>query len=179
MTNFNMEELKFWKEKCNELDELDLKIYLALRKNGRISDTELAKIVGTSISTVRRRRINLEEKGILKVIGLLIYQKSNLAYSDVLIKFKSSQISTKKNELFKEAMDSYNIFEIAFYLSSEYDILLRIVDRNMEELRKTIAKFIDKYSSIIERYLVLPVTKSPKAFDVKLENADNLNLLEE
>ncbi|MBC7333454.1 MAG: hypothetical protein H5T85_03190 [Actinobacteria bacterium] len=76
-------------------------------------------------------------------------------------------------------MDSYNIFEIAFYLSSEYDILLRIVDRNMEELRKTIAKFIDKYSSIIERYLVLPVTKSPKAFDVKLENADNLNLLEE
>jgi len=172
---FNEEELRFWKEKCKDLDKLDLKIYLALRENGRLSDTEIAKRVGSSVSTVRRRRIDLEKKGILKVIGLLIYQKSNLSYADVLIKFKCSQTSTKKDEFFKKAMTSYNVFEIALYLSSEYDILLRIVDKDPDELRKTITEFIEKYSPIIEKYLILPVTKSPKAFDVKLEN--NINTI--
>lgn len=172
---FNEDELRFWKEKCKDLDELDLKIYLTLRENGRISDTEIAKRVGSSVSTVRRRRIDLEKKGILKVIGLLIYQKSKLAYADVLIKFKCSQMLTKKDEFFKKAMASYNVFEIALYLSSEYDMLLRIVDKDPDELRKTITKFIGKYSPIIEKYLILPVTKSPKAFDVKLEN--NINTI--
>jgi len=50
------------------VDDLDLSILCALRENARISNLELAKMLGVSEATIRRRIKMLEEKGIIKQI---------------------------------------------------------------------------------------------------------------
>ncbi len=162
------EELDFWTKMCSHvLDELDIKIYMYLRENGRMTDSEIAEKLGVSPSTVRRRRIAMEEKGILRIIGVLIYQKTRLAYADVLVKFKTGTPPEEVEKLVEEGMHHFNIFEIAKYLG-RYDLLLRFVDKDLESLREKIVKFLER--PYIEEYLILPITLSPKAFDVRLLN---------
>jgi DNA-binding Lrp family transcriptional regulator len=85
------DELNFWRKAFGGvLDDLDFKIYFLLRENGRMSDTEMAKRLNVSATTVRRRRLFLQERGYLQIIGILILQELNLAYADVLVKFEKT-----------------------------------------------------------------------------------------
>jgi DNA-binding Lrp family transcriptional regulator len=54
------------------LDELDLRIIRELRKNGRQSNVVLAKVLGTSESTVRRRINSLMGRGIVRGFTALL-----------------------------------------------------------------------------------------------------------
>ncbi|HHI30699.1 MAG TPA: AsnC family transcriptional regulator [Candidatus Methanoperedenaceae archaeon] len=53
------------------LDEVDKKIILLLQENGRITDVELAKTIGVSHDTAKRRRRKLEEEGYFKIQALI------------------------------------------------------------------------------------------------------------
>jgi DNA-binding Lrp family transcriptional regulator len=48
------------------LDEFDLRILTALQEDGRLGNEELAKRVNLSASQCSRRRIRLEEQGVLR-----------------------------------------------------------------------------------------------------------------
>jgi DNA-binding Lrp family transcriptional regulator len=54
------------------LDEMDLRILKELRRNARISNVNIAKILGTTESTVRRRFDSLLERGIIKGFTALL-----------------------------------------------------------------------------------------------------------
>lgn len=66
---WDRKEIEFWKQiSKGELDDIDVMIYLALRENGRLPDTELARIVGVSTPTARRRRLHYKKKAIFKLL---------------------------------------------------------------------------------------------------------------
>jgi Lrp/AsnC family transcriptional regulator, regulator for asnA, asnC and gidA len=52
------------------LDEIDRKILRSFRFGGRMSNAEIARLVGTSEGTVRRRLAALREAGVLKFIAI-------------------------------------------------------------------------------------------------------------
>ncbi len=52
------------------LDELDFKIIMLLQENGRRSNAEIAKKVGVSEATARRRVINLVKKEVIKITAM-------------------------------------------------------------------------------------------------------------
>lgn len=56
----------------DRLSYTDIKLIELLNTDGRISDSELARKLGVSISTIRIRRRLLENKGVLKVVGVII-----------------------------------------------------------------------------------------------------------
>ena len=161
-------EIKFWKEVSgNKLDDIDVMIYLALRENGKLSDTDLASIVGVSIPTVRRRRLALQEKGYLQILGLLIFEEFGIASADVIIRFKKDAKKEDIKEFIQEASNNHKVFEIDEYMG-EYDIIIKFFDRDFRELKKTIDSFLTG-RDIIDRYLILPVVSSPKLFTKRMK----------
>ncbi|KUK16636.1 Lrp/AsnC family transcriptional regulator [Thermococcus sibiricus] len=162
------DELNFWRKAFGGvLDDLDFKIYFLLRENGRMSDTEMAKRLNVSATTVRRRRLFLQERGYLQIIGILILQELNLAYADVLVKFEKTASEKDIEKFINDAKQNYRIFEIAEY-AGRYDVLLRFFERNLHSLARSVHEFISKYPYISE-YEILPVTQSPKAFAKRLK----------
>ncbi|MBC7094452.1 Lrp/AsnC family transcriptional regulator [Thermococcus sp.] len=164
--NWDEKEIEFWKDVSGDkLDNIDVMIYLALRENGRLSDTDLAGIVGVSVPTARRRRLALQEKG-LQIIGLLLFEEFEMASADVIIKFKKNAKKEDINKFIKEASENPKIFEIDEYIG-EYDLIIKFFDKNFKELKHTIDSFLTG-REIIENYIILPVVASPKLFSKKM-----------
>ncbi|CAD7769591.1 putative HTH-type transcriptional regulator [Candidatus Methanoperedenaceae archaeon GB50] len=65
------------------LDEVDRKIIILLQENGRITDVELAKKIGVSHDTAKRRRRRLEDEGYLKIQALINPRK--FGYTSVFL----------------------------------------------------------------------------------------------
>lgn len=163
---WNEKEIGFWREVSGgKLDSIDVRIYLALREDGRISDTELASIVGVSIPTARRRRVALQEKG-LQIIGLLLFEELNMASADVILKFKKDSRKEDIALFIKEACENPKVFEVDEYIG-EYDMVIKFFDKNFKDLKHTIDLFLTG-RRIIEKYLILPVVASPKLFSKKI-----------
>ncbi|EHR78167.1 transcriptional regulator [Thermococcus litoralis DSM 5473] len=164
--NLDEEEIKFWKEiSGGKLDTIDVKIYLALREDGRLSDTDLANIVGVSVPTARRRRLALQEKG-LQIIGLLLFEEFDMASADVIIKFQKNIKKENITLFIKEACENPKVFEVDEYIG-EYDLVIKFFDKNFKELKHTIDSFLTS-REIIEKYIILPVVASPKLFSKKM-----------
>lgn len=62
------------------IDEVDLKIMALLQQDGRMRDAEVARKVGVSHDTVKRRRERLEREGYLKVVATINPSKFGLAH---------------------------------------------------------------------------------------------------
>jgi len=157
-------ELEFYRDILKDyLDEVDLLIWLALRDNGRISDTELAKIANVSVPTARRRRMALEEKGIIRVRGFLVFDKLKLSSADVLVKFKPCLSKEAIKDFIVKALEEPRIYEVSEYIG-EYDILLRFFERDYKTLKEKIEEFLTENGSIVERYTILANIYTPKVF---------------
>src|SRR5660397_95627 len=65
------------------MDETDKKIIELLQQDGRMEDMEIARKIGVSHDTVKRRRIKLEEAGYIKIQANINPQK--LGYTNVFI----------------------------------------------------------------------------------------------
>ncbi|ACS32892.1 Lrp/AsnC family transcriptional regulator [Thermococcus gammatolerans] len=157
-------ELEFYRDILKDyLDEVDLLIWLALRDNGRISDTELAKIANVSVPTARRRRMALEEKGIIRVRGFLVFDRLKLSSADVLVKFRPGFSKETVRDFIARALDEPRIYEISEYIG-EYDVLLRFFEKDYKTLKEKIEEFLTENGDIVERYTVLANIYTPKIF---------------
>jgi Lrp/AsnC family transcriptional regulator for asnA, asnC and gidA len=119
------------------IDELDMKIIRELRRDGRQSNVELAKILNSSESTVRRRISLLESRGIIKgYTALLRYDpKGTLTRAFMSIKVDPAHMDKISKELsgMKETCSVYKtigthnlVCELIFSSSAE---LQEFIDR--------------------------------------------------
>ncbi len=141
----NMEPLKCnliarWKSMDRTLipvDDLDLSILCALRENARISNLELAKKLGVSEATVRRRIKILEGKGIIKGYSAMIncHAVENSIKAFVYIKVDKRYLDSLANDLMKE-----NRLITMYRILGEYDLLCECLFMNMKELQE----FVDR-----------------------------------
>ncbi len=162
------EDIRFWKEMSKgKLSDLDVKIFLALRENGRLPDTELARIAGVSVPTARRHRMRLQERGYVRIMALFIFEEFGLASADVILKFREDAPEEEISKFMEEAIAHRKIFEIDEYIG-EYDVVLKFFDKDFKELKKTIDDFIQG-REIIEKTLILPAVSSPKLFTTRMK----------
>lgn len=153
-------------------DEMDIRIYQILRDRGRMTDTELAEELGTSITTARRRRTKLQEKGHLLVIALLVLQEADLVYTDVLIKISPQGSLKELNDLIEEAIEDIRIYEVTQYVDKKA-VLLRFFEQDMQDINKHIHKFL-LARDIVEDYEILPAAKTPKAWNRVLSDDEHI-----
>lgn len=151
---------------ADSLDKIDLKIVELLSADGRLTDTEIAKKVGLSKTSVRLRKLKLLESGKIKVLGIPILRKLNLIDSDVLIKFKVNTSQSQIEAFVQKLLSEDHIYEVNRYLY-KYDISIAVYHRDFAMLKEYLQDLFEGVDEI-ESVEIFPVVQTDKAFGVVL-----------
>ena len=118
------------------IDEIDAQIIHALKQNGRIPNTEIAKQLNVSEAAVRKRLKRLVEEEIIQIVAVVNHLK--LGYElEGNIKIK---IDTTKAENVKRRLNELeNLWYIA-YLTGAADFDVEFNVQSQEEMRTLIER---------------------------------------
>lgn len=145
-----------------KFDEIDIKIINLLNEDGRINDQKIADKLGISKTSVRMRRLKLQNSGAIKIIGLLVLQNMDLSYADVMVKFTSDSTNSEIENFIEKCKHDEYIYEITRYMGY-YDLLLRFFDEDFVRLKSHYNDLISK-EKIIKESIMIPVMMSDKAW---------------
>ncbi len=120
-----------------KLDQVDLSIISILKSDPRIPYTEIAKKVGRTSVSVRRRVHKLLESGILKITAEIDYSKIYKDWKRVFVLVRS-----KTGENLSEALEGIEFAEV-FRVLGNYSHVLIIEGKNMEEIMEKISRLPD------------------------------------
>ncbi|HXW71635.1 MAG TPA: Lrp/AsnC family transcriptional regulator [Methylocella sp.] len=134
-------------EKC-ELDRFDLKILAALEADGRLTNAEVAERVGLSPSQCSRRRIRLEEEGVIEGYSARLNAK-RLGLSLVALIQVSISLHSKDNaRKFADFVNAVEEIQEAYALTGDADYILKVVVPNLESLSRIINDLILPHAGV-------------------------------
>ena len=111
-----------------KLDEYDLKLINLLRNNGRLSISELAKLLGLSRPTVKARLERLEKEGVIQKYTVKLSPEIERSGSLVIL-----VVETDNPEIFEEIDEIVTISKIT---TKKY--VLEVLVNRLDELREII-----------------------------------------
>jgi len=123
------------------LDDLDFKILSCLQKDGRMSLTVMAKILGVSIGTVRTRLNKLLEDGTVNIIGRVNPDKVGFhCYAHIAVYIRPATLKEKV------ALKISKLAEVSFLAmtSGDYDLEVDVMCRDNNHL----INFVENISKI-------------------------------
>jgi len=124
------------------LDDIDLKVIDALRKDGRVAFTQIAEQLGVSPGMIRQRYNRLVDQGFLKIVAIT---------NPVRMGFRTMAmigIRAEGSKLLDVAEKVSQLDEVIYMIisSGRFDIFAEVVCRDHEEL----LRFITEKLSTIE-----------------------------
>jgi len=127
------------------MDEKDMKIIELLQENSRISYTEIAKVLGVTETTVRKRIADLEKRGVIKKYTIEV-EPSKLGYKTVTI----LGLDVEPKYLLEAAKKLAELEESRWVATSTGDhmIMAEIWTRDGEELFNLITNKISKIKGV-------------------------------
>lgn len=130
------------------LDRLDKEILNALQKNARLSNVELADLVGLSPSPCLTRVKSLTNSGIIKRhVTLLDPNKLNLKIN-VFIHVSLEQQTENLLEKFEQTMLSLPEVLECYLMTGDSDYLLRVVIEDVDALREFILNYLTRVNGV-------------------------------
>jgi len=126
----------------DSLDETDLKIIEALRKDGRVAFAQIAEQLNVSPGMIRQRYNRLVEKGYLRVVAITNPLRMGFTSMAMIgIRVDGSKLLTVAEKVSKLDEVIYMIIS-----SGRFDIFAEVVCRNHEDL----LRFITEKLSVID-----------------------------
>src|SRR5210317_129376 len=120
-----------------KLDRTDRRILVAMQRNGRISNLELAETVGLSPTPCSRRVKRLEESGIIRCHVTLLNQSMLGLKLTAYISISMDRHTPERFEAFEAAVADYpEVMECSVVTGQSADYLLRAVVPDMEYYEK-------------------------------------------
>jgi len=133
-----------------DLDRIDQSIIRELQKNSRITVTELASRVGLSKTPCQVRMRRLEEHGYITGYTALVNQTklglSHIAFAQVTLNDTSSGALTA----FNKAVQSVSAVEQCHMIAGNFDYLLKVRTRNMQEYRQVLGEEISALPHVLQ-----------------------------
>jgi DNA-binding Lrp family transcriptional regulator len=135
------------------LDDIDMKILKLLQEDCKRSISEISQIVDKGISTVHARIKVLEKMGVIRqytaVIDPSLLGRSTLAFILVTVRYRTPG----KNEIlsqreFCKEIAQHPYVQDVHVLGGEYDVLLKVRTRDVEELNRFIVDFLRNMPSV-------------------------------
>jgi DNA-binding Lrp family transcriptional regulator len=144
-----------------ELDEVDVKLLIALQADADRTNVELARLVGLSPAATLHRVRWLKESGVIRIISaqldpvaagfpLQLYVTATLARHDV-----------RSERIFEDQILSTPQIIAADTVAGEMDYLLTIVARDVAELQQVLAGLATRGGQRLVTYLRLAEIKPP------------------
>ncbi|WP_316174040.1 MULTISPECIES: Lrp/AsnC family transcriptional regulator [unclassified Bradyrhizobium] len=130
------------------VDAFDLKILAALQDDGRLTNQELADIAGLSASQCSRRRMRLEEEG---VISGYRAELAGAALGFELIAFIQITLATHSPDnakRFRSLVNRVEEIQEAYALTGDADYLLKAVLRDLKSLSDIVNNVLMPHQSV-------------------------------
>ncbi|MGY3620206.1 Lrp/AsnC family transcriptional regulator [Bradyrhizobium sp. USDA 10063] len=131
-----------------QLDTFDLKILAALQDDGRLTNQQLADLIGLSASQCSRRRMRLEEE---KVISGYHADLAAEALGFELIAFIQITLATHSPDnakKFRELVTRVDVIQEAYSLTGDADYLLKAVLRDLKSLSDIVNNVLMPHQSV-------------------------------
>lgn len=140
-----------------ELDDLDKRILAHMQEDGRITFVDLASYLGVSEGTIRKRVKRLEERGIMKTMGVTDPLKMGLD----TVAFIWLKINRHYMESVIEQLQVLAEVRYLVVTTGEHDLVAMVVLPNREELVALLNKKLAQIEGIVgtETSIVLQIHK--------------------
>ncbi|WP_316185587.1 MULTISPECIES: Lrp/AsnC family transcriptional regulator [unclassified Bradyrhizobium] len=132
----------------NSVDSFDLRILAALQDDGRLTNQELADIAGLSASQCSRRRMRLEQDG---VIAGYRAQLASQALGFELIAFIQITLATHSPDnaqKFRALVNRVDDIQEAYALTGDSDYLLKVMLRDLKSLSDIVNNVLMPHQSV-------------------------------
>ena len=128
------------------LDDIDLKIIDALRKDGRVAFTQIAEQLGVSPGMIRQRYNRLVDQGYLKIVAIT---------NPVRMGFRTMAmigIRAEGSKLLEVADKISRLDEVIYMIisSGRFDIFAEVICRDHEELLRFITEKLSTNDGVRE-----------------------------
>ena len=130
------------------VDDFDLKILGALQADGRLTNQQLAELVGLSSSQCSRRRMRLEEE---KVIAGYHADLAGEALGFTLIAFIHITLATHSPdnaEKFRALVNRVDEIQEAYSMTGDADYLLKVVLHDLKNLSDIVNNVLMPHQSV-------------------------------
>ncbi|WP_297065963.1 Lrp/AsnC family transcriptional regulator [Thermococcus sp.] len=117
------------------IDEKDREILRILRKNGRVTLTELGKRVNLSPASVKSRVEKLEKLGAIKGYSAIIDPSFLGNFVRALIFIRLKEVDPYTRSLLREVASLENV-EFLYIKTGDRNVIIKAEFEDMEELRK-------------------------------------------
>jgi len=114
------------------MDDLDMDILRSLIKNSRITLSQMSKEIDAPDATISNRLKKLENDVIKRYTIILDWEKIGLDITTIII----IQTESEKHESVKEELSKLEEVSEVYSVSGEYDILIKVWVRDIEELNQ-------------------------------------------
>ena len=127
-----------------KIDELDKKILALLAKNGRMSNAEIARMVGAGERTVNNRVNNLIDSGVVHIIGVINAKAFGYkVMADVLCEVEAARIEAVAHEI--ALLPETRYVAISF---GEHNVSAQVESKSTQDLYRFVAQKLSKISGI-------------------------------
>jgi Lrp/AsnC family transcriptional regulator for asnA, asnC and gidA len=127
-----------------DLDATDFRIIRLLQENGRATNIEIARAIGVTEGTVRRRIDRLTSSNIIKVVAVLNPTKTGYL-TDAII-----AVTTERGGMLKAGASLARLPEVVYvsYTTGQYDIIVEVLFRSDDELFAFLTETLSKIEGI-------------------------------
>ncbi len=142
-------------------DSFDLKLLAALEADGRLTNSELAEKVGLSASQCSRRRIRLEETGVIEGYTARLNARRLGIGLLAMIQVSMSLHSKENAKKFSDFVNAVEEIQEAYALTGDADYLLKVVVPDLTNLSRIINDLILPHASVshVKSSIVLTTLK--------------------
>jgi DNA-binding Lrp family transcriptional regulator len=135
------------------MDETDFEILTILQKDSKRSIAKIAQDVGKGISTVHERIRALEKANVVKGYTVVLspeqLNRETLAFILVTIRYRVPGRKTVLSQReFCQEIAGHPLVQSVHVLSGEYDVLLKVRTKNIEEMNHFIVDFLRELPAV-------------------------------
>jgi Lrp/AsnC family leucine-responsive transcriptional regulator len=128
------------------MDNLDQKIIELLKGNGRMSASDIARIIRLSVPAVSERIRKLEENGIIEKYTIIVNEEKLGYYMKAFILINITNKANGK-ELVGEIMELENVLE-CHHLSGEFDYIVKVIAKDGQDFERFLMEELKKIEGI-------------------------------
>lgn len=146
------------------MDDLDRKLIEELEMDGRQTNAELARKIGTSKATARRKLNSLLDDGIIRIVSVADPQAQGYkTVATMGIKVQPGEVESVANKL-----ASYGNIPFVIITAGRYDIITIVMFRDPEDLSEFIRNELGDISGLLsaETMIYLKIKKFSFTFTV-------------
>ncbi|CAJ1004251.1 MULTISPECIES: Lrp/AsnC family transcriptional regulator [Bacillales] len=149
---------KYHRSLYSQLDDLDYAIARRLQDNARLPFTQIAKELGVTEKTVRIRVQQMQDEGVLSLVGIVNPVKAGITVQSLI------QVAVEAGKLDDVVAKLQDIYEVRLVVltTGDYQLMIQVLNRDYEELSQFLMNKLNKIEGITKVNVIneLKVLKS-------------------